>query len=131
MRRYIPSPEDFDHPLDYRPVDGEHDVFGDGTVMLIPTYGHTPGPSPSGCRQDRGSVCLLAADACYTQENMDRDLLPAVLWDAEEMARSLARLRDLRDREGTTVIFGHDPAPVAGTAPRAGAARRRLTRHAR
>jgi glyoxylase-like metal-dependent hydrolase (beta-lactamase superfamily II) len=26
------------------------------------------------------------------------------------MARSLARLRDLRDREGATIVFGHDPA---------------------
>jgi N-acyl homoserine lactone hydrolase len=30
--------------------------------------------------------------------------------DFDQMARSLARLRDLRDRQGATVIFGHDPA---------------------
>jgi glyoxylase-like metal-dependent hydrolase (beta-lactamase superfamily II) len=40
---------------------------------------------------------------------MDRDLLPGVFWDAEEMTRSMARLRGLRDREGATIIFGHDP----------------------
>jgi glyoxylase-like metal-dependent hydrolase (beta-lactamase superfamily II) len=33
-----------------------------------------------------------------------------VLWDSDEMARSLARLRELRDRQGATVVFGHDPA---------------------
>jgi glyoxylase-like metal-dependent hydrolase (beta-lactamase superfamily II) len=33
----------FDHPLSYHLVDGEHDVFGDGILVLIPTYGHTPG----------------------------------------------------------------------------------------
>src|SRR6185503_9291733 len=26
---YSPSPLDFDHPLDYRMLEGEHDVFGD------------------------------------------------------------------------------------------------------
>jgi glyoxylase-like metal-dependent hydrolase (beta-lactamase superfamily II) len=109
-KRYIPSPEDFDHPLDYRPVDGEHDVFGDGTATLIPTYGHTPGHQSLRVRRDSGADLVLTADACYTRENMDRDLLPGILWDADEMARSLARLRDLRDREGATVIFGHDPA---------------------
>jgi glyoxylase-like metal-dependent hydrolase (beta-lactamase superfamily II) len=41
---------------------------------------------------------------------MDRDILPTVLWDTPEMARSLARLRDLRDRQGVTIVFGHDPA---------------------
>ncbi len=41
--RYSPSPIDFDHPLDYQLLDGERDVFGDGQVVIIPTYGHTPG----------------------------------------------------------------------------------------
>jgi glyoxylase-like metal-dependent hydrolase (beta-lactamase superfamily II) len=31
------------------------------------------------------------------------------LWDAEEMARSLGRLRDLRDQQSATIVFGHDP----------------------
>ena len=108
-KRYAPSAPDFDHPLAYRPVDGEHDVFGDGTVVLIPTHGHTPGHQSLRVRAGKGADLVLAADACYTRENMDRDLLPGVLWDPDEMARSLARLRALRDREGATVIFGHDP----------------------
>jgi glyoxylase-like metal-dependent hydrolase (beta-lactamase superfamily II) len=109
-KRYTPSAPDFDHPLPYRPVDGEHDVFGDGTVVLIPTPGHTPGHQSLRVRAGRSPDLVLAADACYTRENMDRDLIPGVYWDAGEMARSLARLRDLRDRQGATVIFGHDPA---------------------
>jgi N-acyl homoserine lactone hydrolase len=109
-KRYAPSAQDFDHPLPYHAIDGEHDVFGDGTVVLFPTYGHTPGHQSLRVRTRQGPDLVLAADACYTQENMNRDLLPSVLWDADEMARSLARLRALRDREGATVIFGHDPA---------------------
>src|SRR6185312_16465255 len=35
--------KDWDHPLEYVEVDGEHDVFGDGTVVLLPTPGHTAG----------------------------------------------------------------------------------------
>jgi N-acyl homoserine lactone hydrolase len=106
--RYSPSAVDFDHPLEYRLVDGEHDVFGDGTVVLLPTYGHTPGHQSVRVRRGKGVDLVLAADACYTRENMDRDVLPNVLWDPREMSRSLARLRQLRDREGATVIYGHD-----------------------
>jgi N-acyl homoserine lactone hydrolase len=109
-KRYTPSAQDFDHPLDYQAVDGEHDVFGDGTVVLIPTHGHTPGHQSLRVRAGKGSDLVLTADAYYTRENMDRDLLPGVLWDAGEMAQSLARLRELRDRHGATVVFGHDPA---------------------
>jgi hypothetical protein len=37
------DPQEVDHPLDYHLVDGDHDIFGDGTLVLITTYGHTPG----------------------------------------------------------------------------------------
>ena len=108
--RYNPSAIDFDHPLDYQPVDGEHDVFGDGQVVLLPTYGHTPGHQSVRVRAGKDADLVLTADACYTRENMDRDVLPSVLWNAEEMSHSLARLRDLRDRHGAHVIYGHDAA---------------------
>jgi glyoxylase-like metal-dependent hydrolase (beta-lactamase superfamily II) len=106
--RYNPSAIDFDHALDYQLVDGEHDVFGDGEVVLLPTYGHTPGHQSVRVRAGKGTDLVLTADACYTRETMDRDVLPTVLWDAGEMSHSLARLRALRDKHGATVIYGHD-----------------------
>jgi N-acyl homoserine lactone hydrolase len=107
--RYRPSARDFEHPLRYQPVDGEHDVFGDGTVVLMPTYGHTPGHQSLLVRPGRDRRLVFTADACYTRENMDRDVLPTVLWDEPEMAHSLRRLRDLRDRQGAITVYGHDP----------------------
>ena len=107
--RYSPSPIDFDHPLDYQLVDGEHDVFGDGTVVLLPTYGHTPGHQSLLVRSGKGAHAVCASDACYTQDNMDRDVLPNILWNGEVMRESLAALRKLRDG-GATVFYGHDPA---------------------
>jgi len=108
--RYTPSAIDFDHPLDYQLVDGEHDLFGDGQVVLLPTYGHTPGHQSLLVRAGKGTELVLTADACYTRENMDRDILPTVLWDPAEMSRSLGALRDWRDKRGATVIYGHDAA---------------------
>jgi glyoxylase-like metal-dependent hydrolase (beta-lactamase superfamily II) len=90
-------------------VDGEHDVFGDGTVVLIPTYGHTPGHQSLLVRPSRDSHIVFTADACYTRENMDRDVLPTVLWDEAEMSHSLRRLRELRDKQGARTVYGHDP----------------------
>lgn len=113
---YAPSPRDFDHPVAYRAVDGEHDVFGDGAVVLLPTYGHTPGHQSLRVRAPGRTEWVFAADACYTRENMDRELLPSVRWDADEMARSLRVLRDLRDRHGATLVYGHDPGQWAGLA---------------
>ena len=40
-RGYLQS--DWDTGQRLRAIDGEHDLFGDGTVVCLPTYGHTPG----------------------------------------------------------------------------------------
>ena len=107
---YNPSPIDFYHALDYRMIEGEHDVFGDGAVVLIPTYGHTPGHQSLLVRARSGAPMVATSDACYTRENMERDVLPKILWDAAIMRDSLARLRKLRDQSGASMIYGHDPA---------------------
>jgi glyoxylase-like metal-dependent hydrolase (beta-lactamase superfamily II) len=104
------DPRDFDLGHKLRLIDGEHDVFGDGSVLLIPTYGHTPGHQSLLVRRGRDQQLLFTADACYTRENMDRDILPTVVWDEREMSHSLGRLRDLRDKQGATTVYGHDPA---------------------
>jgi glyoxylase-like metal-dependent hydrolase (beta-lactamase superfamily II) len=111
---YSPNTLDFDHPLNYQPVDGTHDVFGDGQVVLLPTYGHTPGHQSLQVHASKDTNLVFTADACYTQENLDRDVLPRVLWDASEMSHSLATLRALRDKQGATLFYGHDPAQWQG-----------------
>jgi glyoxylase-like metal-dependent hydrolase (beta-lactamase superfamily II) len=116
--RYAPSPQDFDHPLAYELIDGEYDVFGDGTVQLVPTYGHTPGHQSLRVRTGRGRELVMAADACYTEAHLEEDRLSGVVWDAGEMAQALATLRRLRARPGTTILYGHDPGQWS-TLPRA------------
>jgi len=88
-------------------VDGEHDVFGDGRVVCVPTYGHTPGHQSLRVELDDGPV-VLTADACYLRRTLDDMHLPSVVDDPDAMRRSLERLRALRDA-GARLIYGHDP----------------------
>src|SRR6266571_5360564 len=99
-------------PDDIRYVVNSHFHFdhGGGQVVLLPTYGHTPGHQSVRVRSGKGTDFVLTADACYTRETMDRDVLPNTLWDPAEMSRSLARLREYRDRQCATVVYGHDAA---------------------
>jgi len=99
-------------------IDGEHDVFGDGSIVLPPTYGHTPGHQSLLVRTGKNAQIVCASDACYTRENMDRDVLPKVLWNPSVMRDSLAALRKLRDQAGAAMFYGHDPAQWE-TTPRA------------
>ena len=100
----------WDHPLDYQLVDGEHDVFGDGTVVLVPTPGHTVGHQSLVVQVSRDRRYVLTADACYSKEHMDREVRPAVVWNAPAMLESMAKLRRLGEQAGTRVLYGHDPA---------------------
>ena len=56
---------DFDTGQHILQVDGEHDLFGDGSVVCIPTYGHTPGHQSLRVRTGDGSEFVLCGDACY------------------------------------------------------------------
>lgn len=89
-------------------VDGEHDVFGDGRVVCLPTHGHTPGHQSLRVRLDDGREVVLCADACYLRRNLDEMRLPSVVFDEAMMRTSLERLAALR-AAGATMIYGHDP----------------------
>jgi glyoxylase-like metal-dependent hydrolase (beta-lactamase superfamily II) len=106
--------EDYDlgHPV--LSVDGEHDVFGDGAVVCLPTPGHTVGHQSLRVRLATGQQVVLASDCCYFARTLDGGALPAFGHDLEEQRRSLARLRRLRDG-GAVIIPGHDIKVVVRT----------------
>ena len=88
-------------------VDGEFDLFGDGTIVTIPTFGHTPGHQSLKLRLPGGEI-VLAADACYFCQTLENMHLPSLVYDRARMLDSLLLLRKLR-RNGARIFFGHDP----------------------
>ena len=98
---------DYDVGHTLRLIDGEYDVFGDGSVVCMPTYGHTPGHQSLRVRLDSGDT-VLAADACYFCQTLRERRLPRYVFDREAMMDSLDRLAAL-ERRGAHIFFGHDP----------------------
>ncbi len=97
---------DFDLGHKVVQVEGEHDLFGDGSVVCLPTWGHTPGHQSLKLRLDSGEV-VLAADACYFCRTLRERRLPQRVHDREAMLASLDRLARL-EAAGTRIFFGHD-----------------------
>ena len=110
--RYTPSAIDFDHPLDYQLVDGEHDLFGDGQVVLLPTYGHTPGHQSLLVRLKEKGPVVLVGDAVHFHENYQSDGVPGFNYDRAETIASIERIKQIEKNLKATVIIQHDPRDI-------------------
>jgi glyoxylase-like metal-dependent hydrolase (beta-lactamase superfamily II) len=89
-----------------RLIDGEHDLFGDGSAVCIPSFGHTPGHQSLRVRSDQGEHILMG-DACYHCGVVESRRFPDMS-DKAAMNRSLDALLALRGAE-TVMVYGHDP----------------------
>jgi glyoxylase-like metal-dependent hydrolase (beta-lactamase superfamily II) len=101
---------DFELPVRWQELDGDHDVFGDGLVTLIQTPGHTRGSQSLVLKLPEAGTLILAQDAVLLSESLELFKVPAVCWELRAAERSFHRIDDLRRVTGATVVPGHDPA---------------------
>jgi glyoxylase-like metal-dependent hydrolase (beta-lactamase superfamily II) len=97
---------DFDTGQPRQLIDGQHDLFGDGSVVLIPTYGHTPGHQSVRVQTENGEF-VLCGDACYLKESLDTMTLPGIIADPDGAIAAFQLFRDLQGK-GATIMYGHD-----------------------
>jgi glyoxylase-like metal-dependent hydrolase (beta-lactamase superfamily II) len=97
-------------PRDYaeteRPVelvDGDHDLLGDGSILLLLTPGHTPGH-----QSVQVGDLVLGGDVVHLASGLDDQRFPVFADDHAAQGRSAERLKALREA-GHTVLPGHDP----------------------
>jgi len=94
------------------PLLADKDVFGDGTVMILRTPGHTPGHQSLLVRLvDKGPV-ILVGDAAHFHENYDNNGVPGFNYDRAETLASLDRLKQIAANLKATVIIQHDPRDI-------------------
>jgi N-acyl homoserine lactone hydrolase len=90
-------------------IEGDHDVFGDGRLTLVPLPGHTPGSIGAHAVLDRSGAFLLASDAAPVAASLARRTVPENTWDPALYLASLDEIARHAD-DGATVLFGHDEA---------------------
>lgn len=92
-------------------IDGDHDVFGDGSVVIVRLAGHTVGNQSLLVRlTDHGTV-LISGDLAHSMENWEARAIPPVLnIDVEESARSLERAATILAEESAQLWVQHDHA---------------------
>lgn len=97
------NPDDFDLGHDRQVLTGEHDLFGDGAVRIVPTPGHTAGHQSVLV----GGRVLLVGDACYTEHALDADVVPPFGHDADQQRDTYGWLRRQREA-GIALTYSHD-----------------------
>ena len=84
------------------------DVFGDQTVMVFPTPGHTQGHQSMFVRTGSGQNLILCQDACYTLENMTADIPPGLAVDIPEAMINIYHFKTM-SIIGAQLVPPHDP----------------------
>ncbi|HVY66920.1 MAG TPA: N-acyl homoserine lactonase family protein [Gammaproteobacteria bacterium] len=95
-------------------LDGEDfDVFGDGTVVIMSTPGHTPGHQVVAVKLANAGTIVLGGDLYHYPEERTTGRTPTFEFDAEQSKASRARIEKfLKDTHGTLWIE-HDKATLA------------------
>jgi N-acyl homoserine lactone hydrolase len=91
------------------PFSSAFDLMGDGSLMLLPTPGHTSGSISLLVRRTSGAPLLLVGDVTYEAELLEAGRIPGV-GDKAELRRISAMVRELERRNpGLAVLAAHDP----------------------
>lgn len=91
------------------PVGRSYDVFGDGTVLLVNTPGHSHGLF-SAKITGKEKYVLLAGDAVYTQKSIEEKIIPGFTVDAGLAKKSVDYVCECAtDPKCLLVAANHDP----------------------
>lgn len=92
-------------------LNGDLDLFGDGTFKIIRSPGHTPGSQFAVVKLPRTGTVILTSDVVYLKESLDKNLIPPIpgTFDPKGMYEGYAKIRHIRDTQNAQIFYGHDP----------------------
>jgi glyoxylase-like metal-dependent hydrolase (beta-lactamase superfamily II) len=114
---YIPG--DFSESKNYHYVrlSGDLDLFNDRSIEVRRAPGHTPGSQFAVVRLPKTGTVVLTSDVVYLKENLEKNLIPPIpgTWSPMGMYEGYEKVRHVRDAEGASVFFAHDPEVFKAT----------------
>jgi N-acyl homoserine lactone hydrolase len=86
----------------------DHDVFGDGTVVIMTTPGHTPGHQVVAVALEDYGPVILGGDLYHYPEEITTGRIPTFEWNADASRSSRARVQSFMEQTGSTLWIEHD-----------------------
>jgi len=91
-------------------VDGEHDVFGDGRVRLIPAPGHTLGHQVLFVDLAETGPVVLSGDLHILRFGHENRRVPSFNADSTQSVESMERIDAFLEESGSALWIGHELA---------------------
>jgi glyoxylase-like metal-dependent hydrolase (beta-lactamase superfamily II) len=95
-------------PKNLQLIDGDTDVFGDGSVTLVSTPGHTPGSQSLLVHLKNSGFIILSGDVVHLQENLEKNRVPSLNTDKAESIASMEKIRLMIATYKATLFINHD-----------------------
>jgi len=101
--RFKPS-----HPVEL--LAGDKDVFGDGSLTILSTPGHTPGHQSLLVKLPKTGAVVLSGDAVHFKDNWDNRRVPSMNANKDQSAASMQKIADTLTKEKAQLWINHDKA---------------------
>jgi len=90
----------------------DKDVFGDGSVIMLYTPGHTPGHHSLLVKLAQMGPVILSGDAAHFRENYETNGVPVFNFDRAQTVASIDRIKKIAANLKATVVIQHDARDV-------------------
>lgn len=101
--RFKPS-----HPVEL--LSGDKDVFGDGSLTILSTPGHTPGHQSLLVKLPKTGAVVLSGDAVHFKDNWENRRVPVNNVSKDQSLASMQKIADTLTKEKAQLWINHDKA---------------------
>jgi N-acyl homoserine lactone hydrolase len=100
------------NPMEQLVIGDEYDVFGDGSVVIFQTPGHTPGHSSLQLMMPESGPVVLTGDLYHRAESRELKRVPRFNSSEPDTLASMDAFEARAERLGAKVIIQHEPADI-------------------
>jgi N-acyl homoserine lactone hydrolase len=90
-------------------IDGDYDVFGDGSVTILKTPGHTPGHQSLELHLKKAGVVILSGDLWHLRDNNKFRRVPPFNLERADTLASIDRVSTILKNTKGRLVVQHDP----------------------